>query len=77
MGYIVAKFVTKPSSTALRKWPVNNISDAEYANKLEHKYLGTGIEILTIGSFDIYTEYTPLLTLRTVRTSKEKLKRCI
>lgn len=52
--------MTKPGLIALRKRPDNNISDAEYVKKVARKYVGTGIEELTIGSFDIYTEYTPI-----------------
>lgn len=60
MSYMVAKYIWSPGSIALEHKPGNNISDAKYAEKLAHIYLGSGIEILTVGNFEVHAEYKPV-----------------
>lgn len=60
MGYMVAKYMAKPGSIALKQVKENAISDASYLRRLGSEYLNTGIEILTIGNFDVHAEYEPV-----------------
>jgi len=65
MSYIVAKYIWSPGSIALEQQRGNNRSDAEYAEKLTRRYLGTGIEILTVGNFNVHAEYKPVTYVNT------------
>lgn len=74
MSYLVAKDIRSAGSIALEHKRGNSTSDADYASKLARRYLTAGIEILTVGNFEVHAEYKPVTYVSTREEFEEKIE---